>query len=352
MESMGLREFYKGKRVLVTGATGFKGSWLCYWLYKMGTNVSGIGLPPVTILSHYDLLDLDHKICCLKETLLNYTEIAKFIDNTKPEIVIHLAANAIVAKTFDDPKETFENNIMATVNLLEASRHCESVKSIVMITTDKVYENEEWNWPYRENDILGGLDPYSASKVCCEHVISCYRTQFMPYIATARAGNVIGGGDWAYARLIPDIAQAAAKGKVVEIHTPYATRPWQHVLEPLRGYLILGKKLYDYGAEFARPWNFGPQGEMTVMDILKVASETWDKVKYEVKPKETHPSMVQLLKIDSSEAKKKLGWHSLWTMNYSIHRAIRWYKEFYENGIVLTDIDIYDYEREMDYENM
>jgi len=341
----GLAETYRNRRVLVTGHTGFKGSWLAYWLHRMGAKVCGISRPPHTNPCHYTLLKLRERIEEESWVELNdhaYTQ--DFFSVYRPEIVFHLAANAIVARTFHEPRETFESNVMGAVNLLEACRLTPSVKAVVMITTDKVYANREWRWAYRENDELGGLDPYSASKVCVEHVIECYRSQFFPNIATARAGNVIGGGDWAYKRLIPDIVRATVEGKPVEIHTPNATRPWQHVLEPLYGYLLLGQRLVEDGSGFNRAWNFGPDGEMTVLDVLKVAKSVWPRIEYVVKEEETHPSMVQLLKIDSTEGRTKLGWRPRWDMEEAIRKTIKWYMAYYEGGLVRTEQDIRDYE--------
>jgi len=343
-------EIYKGKKVLVTGCCGFKGSWLCHWLRKLGATVIEFGHPPREFPNHYNILGNAYVgINFYEMDLLQFQQIKNVISEHKPDLVFHLAAKAIVARTFHEPRETFENNVMGTVNLLEACRHQPSVKGIVLITTDKVYANKEWSWGYRENDQLGGLDPYSASKVCIEHVIECYRSQFLPNIATARAGNVIGGADWAEKRLIPDIVRATVEGKPVEIHTPYATRPWQHVLEPLCGYLMLGEKflednIFTPSYNFAHPWNFGPEGEMTVLDILRIAKEVWPEIQYIVKEEETHPSMVQLLKIDSTEAKKKLGWKPRWNMEMAVRMTIMWYKEYYEKGIVRTNDDINLYE--------
>ena len=349
-------DIYKGKRVLVTGHTGFKGSWLSLWLDRLGAEVIGYGHPPSTIPNHHTLLG---NVFPRGADLLNKEFLFSAVRNFKPDIIFHLAAKAIVARTFKEPQETFENNVMGAVNILEACRLYPSVKGIVMITTDKVYENKEWAWGYRENDDLGGLDPYSASKVCIEHVIECYRSKFFPMIATARAGNVIGGGDWAYKRLIPDIMRATAEGKPVEVHTPYATRPWQHVIEPLCGYLMLGQKLLEHGKDcepfnstsirsnFARRWNFGTEGEMTVLDVLKVAKEVWPKIEYVVKEEETHPSMVQLLKIDSTEAKRKLGWKPRWGMEEAIRRTVEWYRAYYSTGGILSHKDISDYEGEL-----
>jgi len=374
-------EEYKGKKVLVTGWGGFKGSWMCHWLEKLGAEVIRYGHSPRTNPNHFNILH-PHNLETYHRDLLDYGGLKLIIEHFKPELVYHLAAKAIVARTFHEPRETFENNVMGSVNLLEACRRQPSIKGIVMIVTDKVYANKEWSWGYRENDQLGGLDPYSASKVCIEHVIECYRSQFIPNIATARAGNVIGGGDWAEKRLIPDIVRATVEGKEVEIHTPNATRPWQHVLEPLCGYLMLGQKFLEGNSSyfvncdllenapdmtikpgkvwlrlphqepvqtiirnnFAKPWNFGPEGEMTVLDILKIAKEVWPKIEYVVKEEETHPSMTTLLKIDSTEARKILGWKPQWNMEQAVRQTIMWYKEYYENGIVRTDGDIKFYE--------
>jgi CDP-glucose 4,6-dehydratase len=377
-------DVYRGKKVLVTGHCGFKGSWLTRWLQKLGCQIIGYGHSPRMLTSHFQLL---YPLRCYLESddLLDFRKLQNTINTFRPDIVFHLAAKAIVSRTFHEPRETFENNVMGTVNLLEACRDQPSIKGIVCITTDKVYENKEWDWGYRENDSLGGLDPYSASKVCIEHVIKCYRTQFIPHIATARAGNVIGGGDWAEKRLIPDIVRATARGDEVEIHTPNATRPWQHVLEPLAGYLTLGQKFLEgvpmveirddipccpvedilpgkiwwqmpqqkptttklYN-QFATNWNFGPDGEMTVLDILKIAQEVWPKVKYVIKEEETHPSMVELLRIDSTEAKKVLGWKPRLNMENAVRWTIDWYKNFYENGKISTDGNIEYYEKLME----
>ena len=336
-------EIYKDKRVLITGATGFKGSWLMLWLNKLGADTRGFSLHPPTEKSHFELLELDSIIGDLR----SMHHITGFVREFKPQIVFHLAASAIVANTFKDPQGTFDNNVMGAVNILEAVRQTDSSTPVVMITTDKVYANKEWGWGYRENDELGGLDPYSASKVCVEHVIECYRSQFTPYIATARAGNVIGGGDWAYKRLIPDIVRATVKGEAVEVHTPHATRPWQHVLEPLAGYLTLGERLLLGDRMAADRWNFGPEGEMTVLDILKIAKEEWPEVDYIVKEEETHPSMVQLLKIDSSRSRKELGWKPVWDMDMAVRRTILWYCQYYKGGLISTEGDIVDYESRM-----
>jgi len=275
--------------------------------------------------------------------LRNYDMLKKMLAFHTPDLVIHLAAKAIVARTFDEPRETFENNVMGAVNILEACRQTPSVKGIVCITTDKIYENREWNYAYREVDDLGGVDPYSASKVCVEQVIRCYREAFGMNIATARAGNVIGGGDWSYKRLIPDIVRAASKGEKTIIHTPNATRPFQHVLEALSGYLLLGQHILE-GKDINRAWNFGPEGEMSVLEVLQVAQSVWPAVQWELDSTPTHPFMQYLLKIDSTESKKLLGWKPKWDMAHAVRMAVLWYKIFYETGHIMTDEDIRDYE--------
>lgn len=338
-----VKEFYKGKKVLVTGHTGFKGSWLAYWLWTMGAGVVGVGKEPHTHPNHYALLELEKKF----ESYIDDARETTLIQQCEPEIVIHLAANAIIPDSFKNPRETFDNNIMAAVNVLDACYRSDSVRALVMITTDKVYEDKGWLWGYRENDILSGTDPYSASKVAIEHVISSYRTHFFPMIATARAGNVIGGGDWGKGRLIPDIMRAVSKGGKVVIHTPNATRPWQHVLEPLYGYLLLGKGLYEGREEYADAFNFGPTGEMTVMDIITEIGKVWPGIEVEVDETETHPAMVNLLKIDSSKAKRVLGWETVLDMDGAIGITASWYLDFYKESKVKTKkcIEFYEYIR-------
>lgn len=341
-------DIYYGKKVLVTGHTGFKGSWMSLWLTRLGARVMGIARNPPTIPSHYELLNLDRVVIDIRGDLRDMRDMREMttaLNEFQPEIVFHLAAQAIVARTFGDPQGTFEGNIMGILNLLETCRHLKSVKAIVVITTDKVYEDKELDRGFKEDDELGGLDPYSASKVCVEHITRCYQTQYFPMIAIARAGNVIGGGDWAYKRLIPDIMKATSRGEKVEIHTPYATRPWQHVLEPLMGYLMLGQKLLEGKKEFSGPWNFGPEGDMTVLDVLKIAQNVWPKIQYEVKEQEHHPSMVRLLKIDSTKAQNLLGWKPVWDIKQAVRTTVNWYYDYYDFNIVKSNNDIDDYER-------
>jgi CDP-glucose 4,6-dehydratase len=339
MEDVMFDNIYKGKKVLVTGCCGFKGSWLVYWLGKLGAEVTGFGHLPGTAPNHHTLLGNSSPAI---QDLLGMESLY----GHKPDLVIHLAAKAIVAKTFDEPQETFENNVMGAVNILEACRKTPSVKGVVMIVTDKVYENKEWGYAYREIDELGGVDPYSASKVCVEHVIRCYRESFGMTIATARAGNVIGGGDWSYKRLLPDVVRAASKGERTIIHTPYATRPFQHVLDALAGYLLLGQHILSgEGKAINQTWNFGPEGEMSVLEVLQIAQGVWPAVQWEIDSSPTHPFMQYLLKIDSTKARKELGWRPRWTMQEAVEIAILWYKDFYEHhGKINSEIDIKEYE--------
>jgi CDP-glucose 4,6-dehydratase len=338
-------DIYRGKRVLVTGHCGFKGSWLVLWLKMLGAEVMGFGHPPNTVPNHHELLG-NSSFSTIRQDLLEPGYLQTVMGPFKPDIVFHLAAKAIVARTFTEPKETFENNVMGAVNILEACRHNPSVKGIVMITTDKVYEDRNWQWGYRENDELGGVDPYSASKVCVEQVIRCYRRSFKMNIATARAGNVIGGGDWSYKRLLPDIVRAASKGETVVIHTPKATRPFQHVLDAAQGYLLLGKKILE-GGDVNRAYNFGPSDALSVEEVLNVCQNVWPAVKWTVDETETHPFMVYLLKIDSTKA-RELGWKPIWGGSAATLTAIEWYRDYYENGEVNSKNDILAYERRME----
>ena len=347
---------YKGKKVLVTGHCGFCGSWVSLWLKRLGADVIGYGHPPTTEPSHHillggyknpivDYISLKKGYCQFRpeEDLLNYDNLETTIQTFKPDLVLHLAAKAIIPTACKEPRETFNNNVMGAVNLFEACRLTPSVKGIVAITSDKVYENKEWNYAYREIDELGGIEPYSASKVCVEQVIRCYRETYGLHIATARAGNVIGGGDWNDKRIIPDIARATSLGKKVVIHTPNATRPFQHVLEALSGYLLLGQKILE-GEDVNRAWNFGPEGEMSVLELVKISKHIWPSIQWEVDDTPTHPHMVYLLKIDSTESKKLLGWKPVWNTKEAVVKTVGWYKDYYQSGKINSNNDIDDYE--------
>jgi CDP-glucose 4,6-dehydratase len=344
---------YEGKRVLLTGHTGFKGSWLAFWLLRMGAQVTGVSLPPETEPNHYSLLMFsDSEIHSKVLDICDMPALQKVIHAVQPEIVFHLAAQPLVRRSYREPRQTFNTNVMGVVNLLEACRLVGSVKAIVNITSDKCYENREWVWGYRENDPMGGHDPYSASKGCSELLTASWRNSFFPpanygithqtLLASARAGNVIGGGDWGEDRLIPDIVRAIDKGVQVDIRNPQATRPWQHVLEPLSGYLLLGQKLLERQKDFAQAWNFGPAGEgaVTVGEVVQHIKKHWDKFDYSLKPDPDQPHEANLLRLDCSMARDRLGWKPVWDADTTFDKTISWYRAFYEQGVILTLDDL------------
>jgi len=339
-------DIYKGKKILVTGHGGFCGSWLCFWLRRLGAQVIGYGHHPRTSPNHHTLLG-GEIITPGRGELLDFIQLQDAMKAAAPDLIIHTAAKAIVSRTFHEPRETFENNIMSTVNILEASRQCPSIKGIIISVTDKIYEDKNWMYGYRECDEMGGVAPYDASKCCVEHVIRCYREGFGLNIAAARPGNVIGGGDWSEARLFPDIARATSKGEKIQVHTPTSTRPWQFVLEPLAGYLILGQAMFE-GRNVNGAYNFSPDGEpMTVLNLLKTAKIYWPKIEWVVDNKPTHPRMVYLLKLDNSKAKEELGWRPAYDMKTAVKNTILWYRDFYTHGFINTEADIIDYQFRM-----
>lgn len=344
---------YKNKKVIVTGHTGFKGSWLCRWLQIMGANVIGISLQPNTQPSHFNLLNLDIESYFID--IRNAEEIEKTIKKIKPDIVFHLAAQPLVRDSYDIPLITFETNVIGTANILNACRNMDDLRGVVIVTTDKCYENKEWIWGYRESDPVGGHDPYSASKGCAELVTSCFRKSFFnlelygkshgTLIASARAGNVIGGGDWSKDRLIPDIMRAVSKGEAVTIRNPESTRPWQHVLECLSGYLCLGEKLLQRDKKFAESWNFASTFEENakVLEIVNLIKKYWNKLQYEVKTQENQPYEAGLLRLDCSKALTHLCWKNVWNLENTIAATTNWYRNFYENNAISTDLDIENY---------
>ena len=342
------RGLYHGKRVLVTGHTGFKGSWLCAWLQRLGAEVAGFALPPDQNPDHFSLLKtpLHSGIGDIRD----YEKLKNFFDGFRPEIVFHLAAQPLVRVSYRQPRETFETNVMGTVNLLDACRFTPSVRAVVVITTDKCYANPENGKPFTEDDPLGGYDPYSASKGAAEIAAASYRSAFFssddaPAAATARAGNVIGGGDWALDRLIPDLVRAASQGKPAEIRFPNAVRPWQHVLEALSGYLTLGAALLSGGKTFASAWNFGPVAaeSYTVGDIVKIAQTEWDKIHFCADETPDQPHEAAHLLLDCHKALELLHWHPVWNTEQTVRRTIRWYREFYEDGKIVTPDDLESY---------
>lgn len=339
---------YDGTHVLVTGHTGFKGSWLCLWLDAMGATVSGLSLPPATTPAHWSLLELEsvrnHYV-----DLRQGDELRAAIDEIRPEVIFHLAAQSLVRVSYRDPATTFASNVTGLVNLLEAVRACDSVRAVVNATTDKVYLEHPTPGGYRECAPLGGHDPYSTSKACSELITECYRKCFFnaneprPRIATARAGNVIGGGDWAEDRLVPDLVRAAVAQVPLYVRNPQAVRPWQHVLESLSGYLQLGHSLLT-GRHVEGPWNFGPADTATlsVREMVARLQSHWPGVQVEAATGQ-HPREADILMLDSSQAARELNWTSVWDAEMAIGRTIDWYRAYYLHGELRSreDLDTY-----------
>ncbi|WP_374587308.1 CDP-glucose 4,6-dehydratase [Ideonella dechloratans] len=325
-------DFWQGKRVLLTGHTGFKGSWLSLWLQSMGASLRGVALPPPTEPSLFEVAHvaagMDHCIADIRDLAAVQALVSEF----QPEIVIHMAAQPLVRLSYQQPVETYATNVMGTVHVLEAARHAGSVKAIVNITTDKCYENREWVWGYREDEPMGGHDPYSNSKGCAELVSSAYRKSFLKDagipMATARAGNVIGGGDWALDRLVPDILRALQAQEPVLIRNPHAIRPWQHVLEPLSGYLLLAEQLYTQGQTAAEGWNFGPRDEdaRPVQWIVEHLCACWGNgASWTLQPGE-HPHEANFLKLDISKARQRLQWAPRWSLETALTHITAWHQ--------------------------
>lgn len=340
-------EIYRNRRVLITGHTGFKGSWLALWLKRMGADITGVALTPDTSPSHWEMLHLG--IDSRTQDIRDAKAIKIIVQEKQPEIIFHLAAQPLVRRSYRDPLLTWETNVMGTANLLEACRAAPSVKAIVVITTDKCYENKSLHRGYREDDRLGGHDPYSASKAGAELVVASYRQSYFgvagaPLIATARAGNVMGGGDWSEDRLIPDLARSVLDNKPLIIRSPQATRPWQHVLEPLAGYLMLGAKLLQGESAYAEAWNFGPNddGNRSVEDVLKTAQSFWPAAAWQVSDT-PQPHEAQLLHLDSSKARERLGWKPVWNFDASVAMTVEWYKNFIAQQSITTERQLEDY---------
>ena len=329
--------FWNGKRVLLTGHTGFKGSWLSLWLQSMGAQVVGYALAPPTNPSLFDVAQVGQGMTSVIGDIRDLAKLQAVFAEHSPEIVIHMAAQPLVRYSYQNPVETYATNVMGTVHLLEAARHTPSVKAVVVVTTDKCYENKEWLWGYREDEPMGGHDPYSNSKGCSELVTSAYRRSFFQdkgiALASARAGNVIGGGDWAADRLIPDILRAFEQSQPVIIRNPHATRPWQHVLEPLGGYLALAERLYTDGQAFAEGWNFGPHDDdaRPVQWIVEHLVNSWGNGASWQLDGGAHPHEANYLKLDISKAKARLGWQPHWNLTHSLEKIVEWHKAFGEN---------------------
>ncbi len=334
--------FYKGKKVLITGHTGFKGSWLTQWLSELGADITGYSLEPPTDPSLFKILKLEYKINHIEADIRNIEKLKETFLNYKPEIVFHLAAQPLVRVSYNDPVETFDTNVMGVVNIFEAVKASKSVKIFINVTTDKCYENKEWIYGYKETDAMGGYDPYSSSKGCSELITNSYRNSFFntkdygikhhTAISSARAGNVIGGGDWALDRLIPDCIKSIVEEKIIKIRNPYANRPWQHVLEPLSGYLNLALLMNEKPKELSSGWNFGPfDNDILYVDkIVKKLIEYWGSGKYIVK-NNNEPHEANLLKLDISKASYYLNWQPVYNTYTAIEKTVDWYKEYYIN---------------------
>ena len=333
MENVALREFYAGKRVFLTGHTGFKGAWLAWWLKELGAEVSGFSLAPQDQRGNlFKLSGLGGAMPSVEGDLADLAALGSAVEAGAPEIVLHLAAQPIVLRSYEDPVETYRSNVMGTVNLLEACRHCASVRTVVVVTTDKCYENREWPWPYRETDELGGRDPYSSSKAMAEIAVSAYRRSFLAArnvgVATARAGNVVGGGDFAPYRIIPDIVEAIGLARPAVLRNPDAVRPWQHVLDALHGYLVLALRLHR-DPSLAGAWNFSPRDttkEHNVLAITKKFIEVIGKGSYEIDPATRRGHEAAYLSLDPSKASQGLGWSPRFSTEGALEATARWYK--------------------------
>lgn len=327
--------FWKGKKVLITGHTGFKGSWLSLWLQSKGALVTGYALPPHTVPNLFDSAHIADGMISIIGDIRNLDFLQSVVAEHRPEIIYHMAAQALVRHSYSYPVETYSTNVMGTMNILEAIRQTDSVRAAVIITSDKCYENKEWVWGYRENDPMGGHDPYSSSKGCAELIVSAYRNSFFSSddtsrevaVASTRAGNVIGGGDWSKDRLIPDIMNAFMEKRPVVIRNPNAVRPWQHVLDPLSGYLLLAEKLWTEGKKFSEAWNFGPDENdmISVLKITEFLSYLWeDEASWEF-DSSRNPHEAHCLRLDCSKARNILGW----SPKLNVQKALEWTMEFY-----------------------
>jgi len=352
-----LSEHYAGRTVLVTGHTGFKGSWLCAWLTRLGARVVGFSLPPEGQPNLFELAELERQMVHLTGDIRSIDALTSAFDAHRPHTVFHMAAQSLVRRSYDEPVATFAINALGTAHVLEACRHTDSVAAVVIVTTDKCYENREWLWAYRENERLGGHDAYSASKACAEIVTSAYRSSFFSEgarVASARAGNVIGGGDWARDRIVPDIVRAAAAGATAQIRNPLAIRPWQHVLEPLAGYLLLGSRLANDGARYAQAWNFGPKEEefVTVEALARRLSAELGKGAIQLSPPDpTAVHEAHTLRLDSTKARTILGWQPRLSVERAIDLTARWYRAWLDDpgsARAVLDAQIADYHAQLE----
>ena len=345
-------EFYKNKKVFITGHTGFKGSWLCLLLKELGSNVTGYALAPKSDNeSLFNLAGINKKVDSHIADIRDYKKLKEILQSSKPDIIFHLAAQPLVRDSYEDPIYNYETNVMGTVNLLEAARDLKSLKAFVNITTDKCYENKEWLWPYRETDALGGHDPYSASKACSEIITSSYRKSFFEELniglSSARAGNVIGGGDFSKDRIIPDIIRSIKDNQKVILRNPNAVRPWQHVLDVLYGYLLLGQNLYNNPKEFSESFNFSPleNKEVVVEEVTKKFISSIGKGSYEIDSSKANLHEANMLKLDCSKAFRMLNWTPKFKTMEAISQTAIWYKNYLEKSDIETlcqnDLDNY-----------
>ncbi len=331
-------DFYRGKKVLVTGHTGFKGGWLSSWLKSLGADVIGLALPPDTKPNLFDSICLGCGMVSVLGDIRDASVVSSIFRQHSPEIVFHNAAQPLVRRSYREPVETYATNVMGTAHVLEAIRNTPSVRAVVVVTSDKAYENREWFWGYREEDALGGHDPYSSSKACAELVTAAYRQSFFnpengARVATARAGNVIGGGDWSEDRLVPDIVRGIIANQPIVIRRPDSVRPWQHVLEPVRGYLMLAQHLWE-NRDFAEAWNFGPRDEdaISVGDLAKHTIAKWGKGELQIQPKKNAPHEAQFLRLNTNKARTRLGWQPILNIDQALSWTVDWYRKFYDDA--------------------
>ncbi|MCF8261063.1 MAG: CDP-glucose 4,6-dehydratase [Melioribacteraceae bacterium] len=343
---------YKNRNILVTGHTGFKGSWLTIWLERLGANISGLSLEPYTSDDNFVLSSLEKRINHHIGDIRDSQKVNEVIEIEQPEIIFHLAAQPLVLGSYKNPLETIETNTLGTANILEAFRNSKIAQVLIIITTDKVYQNNEWIWGYRENDIIGGKDPYSASKAACEIITESYISSFFTtasnkYVASARAGNVIGGGDWSENRIIPDCIKSIEKDEVISIRNPRATRPWQHVLEPLAGYLMLGQKLLNGKSDFVGAWNFGPNYEnnKSVEELVEKFLVEYGKGSFEIRQIANYPKESNYLFLDITKSRNILKWEPIFTFDKTLALTADWYKNYKTESVInIVNNQISEYE--------
>lgn len=334
------KSFWQDRSVFITGHTGFKGAWLALWLQSLGAKVTGYSLGPPSEINMYEVAHVGQSMHSIHGDVRDANYLKKCLSEAKPAIVFHLAAQSLVLQSYQDPVETYSTNVMGIVNVLEAIRQCDTVKSVVVVTSDKCYDNKEKDWAYRENDPMGGFDPYSSSKGCAELVVDSYRQSFFNTdayhthgvaIATVRAGNVIGGGDWAHDRLIPDVIEALTQQIPITLRNPTAIRPWQHVLEPLGAYIQLAEKLFSHGVLYAEPWNIGPNpsDSKTTEWLVKRLVAYWNNgEQVPIAHQENKAHEAHYLKLDCTKAHSKLGWHPNWTIDKALEQLVNWYQAY------------------------